>query len=137
MKRACDVCQVSYEAKRAASRYCSPKCRQRAARGKAKGQEIPRVVTIPTPDPTVVEGGLVDATIRRLRDAGVLDSVEGQSAIVLARRIEFGVMESGSAVAALSRELRAVMESALKSSTPAGNLIDELRAQREKRRTSA
>ena len=135
MERKCDVCQPPYQAKRAVSRYCSPKCRQRAARSKARGSEVARV-TIPSAH-IEQPAGLVEATIRRLQSASVLDSVEGQSALVLARRIESGSAESGSAVAALSRELRAVMDAALKSSAPAGNLIDELRAQREKRRTSA
>ena len=134
MERSCDVCQTPYEAKRPASRYCSPRCRQRSARGKARGNETPRVIPAPPVKPDL---GLVDATRRRLIAGNVLDSVEGQAALVIAARIERGAAESGSAVAALSRELRAVMETALKSSAPAGNLIDELRAQREKRRTSA
>lgn len=130
MLRACDVCRAEYDAKRPSSRYCSPRCRQRKARGQVAAET-------PPVREAVVDSGLVDATRRRLTEARALDTVDGQAALVLAHRIETGLTESGSAVAALSRELRAVMDAALKTTAPVGNLIDELRAQREKRRPSA
>jgi hypothetical protein len=63
------------------------------------------------------------------------DTVLGQQAMVLANRIVIEV--SGSSMAALSKELRAVMVEALDGVSAAVNPLDELRARRDGRRATA
>lgn len=129
MQRECDVCGVTYEAKRKTSRYCSTKCRTRASRTRADGGVVASLVVPPSPR----VGGLVPALTEELDAAGKLDSTLGQQALELARSIEAG-RETGSGVAALSKELRAVMAEALSDVVQAADPLDELRARRDAKR---
>jgi hypothetical protein len=76
--------------------------------------------------------GLLTVTEKTLSDAGVLDTVAGQQAVELARRIG-SPFETGSAVAAMSRQLQAVMTEALKFAA-AEDPLDELRKRRDAKR---
>ena len=132
MQRNCDHCGVSYNAKRKTSRYHSPNCRTAASRARAEGRAVSaEVVHIPP-----AAGGLLGATRRELDVAGRLDSALGQQALAIAARIAAGT-DSGSSLAALSKELRAVMGAALADVAAAVDPVDELRAWRDRKRAAA
>ena len=131
MERACDYCGTMYTPRRSTSRYHSPSCRAQAAKARAAG----RVVSLP-PAGDVPEGALVVATRRELVEAGMVETTLGQQALELARRISVG-HDSGSSIAALSKELRVVMSAALASVEDAGDPIDELKAWRDRKRSAA
>lgn len=128
MSRACDSCGSLYEPLRRTSRYCSGKCRKRAQRsGLAKPQTADR------PSAPAASGSLHAAVLAELKDASKDTAALGQACLALARRIDGGASESGSAIAALTRELRASLESALKVPTGSGDLLDELARKRQER----
>jgi hypothetical protein len=68
-----------------------------------------------------------------LTAAGCEFSSLGAQAIQIARRMT-NTFDTGSAFAALSKELRAVMGLAMSSATPEANPLDELRARRDAKR---
>ena len=107
MTRICDCCGREYSAKRATSRFCSDVCRMRMKRsGKAP---ILRVVEA-LPERLETPGSLLGATLIALQEAGTLETPGGRLAVSLATRLDDpNSSDSGSAVAALSRELRAVL----------------------------
>jgi len=64
----------------------------------------------------------------------MLDSHQGQAALLLARRMESGD-DAGAALAQMVRQLRETMASALSSAVPDEvDPVDELRARRDRRR---
>ena len=128
MQRACDSCGTDYEAKRPSSRYCSTKCRNRAARA---GTSKPRVATDAKPASTSTT--VADQVRRELGTQ--LDSAAGQMALSLAHRLD-GAVDTGSAMAAVARELRSILAELLGSTIQVADPIDELKAARERRRTS-
>lgn len=79
---------------------------------------------------------LVVQTERELDAAGVRDSVLGQTALRLAEKLA-GNFDTGSAMASLSREFRAVMAQALSDGTKKSDSIDELAARRMQRASGA
>lgn len=69
-----------------------------------------------------------------LATAGMLDSHQGQAALLLARRMESGD-DTGAALAQMVRQLRETMTSALLSAVPDEvDPVDELRARRDRHR---
>ena len=101
LRKTCDDCGSDYEARSARSRFCSDACRVRSSRKSSP------------PDPEVVSSDpLVKATTRELEAAGKLDTRIGHQALALARRMATGI-ETGGGVAALSRELRSVLDAAI------------------------
>ncbi len=100
---------------------------------------------VPTPPATseadrVPEGGvdvagdLVATLTRELRDAGRLDTWQGQSALALAVRLEHSAADTGSAVASLTRELRAAVTEAMKGVGAQKSAVEKLRDDLKKRR---
>lgn len=121
--RACEACGREFEAKRGNHRFCSATCRKRGKRGAT-------VVALDGGD--VIVGGLEDATQRQLAAAGRESCPAGVNALLLARRLD-QAGDTGSAVAALSRQHLAALEAALEGAEPAGDPVDELRHRRERR----
>lgn len=123
MQRNCDMCGRTFEAKRKDARYCGSTCRNNRARSGGRTPQIPDS-----------ENSLVAATTAELESAGKLNTILGQQALVLARRM--GTEVTG--VAALSKELSRVIAEALgKSKTSAvseSDGIDELRRRRDAKR---
>jgi hypothetical protein len=70
-----------------------------------------------------------------LQAAGRADTALGQQALALAERVN-NPRDTGSAIAALSKELRAVMVEALKGAEVAADPLDELRARRDRIRSA-
>ena len=76
---------------------------------------------------------VVAVVTAELTDAGMLDSHQGQAALLLARRLESGD-DTGAAMAQMVRQLQQTMASALASVEPAeADPVDELKARRESR----
>lgn len=105
-------CSVTFTPRHPTAQYHSATCRQRAARDRkaaaaeAKAEEKAG---------TDAEHNLVTVTRRELDQAGVLDTVDGQIALVLARR---AAEANASGVSTLMRELRTSISEA-KASKPA------------------
>lgn len=123
MDAQCAACGVAFEAQRATAKYCGATCRKR---GNRRGE-----VVVLAAAPVV---GLVEATRGELAAAGRLDTVLGQQALTLAERIT-NPRDTGSAIAALSRELSRVMAEAVKGAA-AADPLDELRARRDRIRSA-
>jgi len=80
------------------------------------------------------EGDVTAATRQELRAAGVERGAVGQLVLALARRIDGGASENGSALASLAKEFRASLGVVMTGAEPADDPIDELRRQRELKR---
>lgn len=132
MRRACDSCGREYVAKRSSSRFCSDRCRKRAQR--APGGSLTPAVALPVTGPPVA---LVAAVRRELESADRLDTVLGQQALDLARRVEDSSGETGAGLASLSKELRTVMTAAMAGVETAASPLDELRARRDRKRAKS
>ena len=147
---ACAECHEPFEAKRSTARYCSDRCRVRAHRkkgprmpspvNKAAAQATARaalansdVSAAPPPiedeDAPVLD--TVEATVRaELAKAGKQGTVLGQAALVLARRLDLPSLDTGSAIAALVKQLAATLDAAL---ADAEEDVDELELMRRRR----
>ena len=127
MQRPCDECGTTYTAKRASSKFCTPRCRVRANR---RGSDPAPVSVIALDAPTTAL--LTDATRVEL---GVLaETADGILLLTLAARID-AVPETSPALATLSKEF-AARKSDLMAHAPnaKANPFDELQALRERRR---
>jgi hypothetical protein len=130
--RNCDVCQRPFEASRPNAKFCGSTCRKRHSRGPADNHaDAP-------PDPGAdASNSLVKATTAELEAAGKLDTMLGQQALALARRMSGEV----TGVAALSKELSRVMAAAVANMPGAGSAavadeVDELRKRRNAKRAA-
>jgi len=128
MQRNCAVCDVPFEAQRYQAKYCGDTCRKRAQRGGIAGKTES---VAPPVDRKVA--GLIDAVTAELEAAGKANSVAGQHALELASRI-VNAPGMNTGVAALSKQLQAVLAEALRGATHAANPLDELRARRDRKR---
>lgn len=127
MQRSCEACGGAYEAKRSSSRFCSDRCRKRAKRS-GLNEPVP-----PRGPEHEAASAVLPSVVRQLTEAGALDSPAGQLCVTLATRLDTPGIDTGSAVAAVSRELRAVLADALGTAETAADPIDELRERRDRR----
>jgi len=123
VQRICDVCGRDFEAKRRDAKTCSATCRSNK-----RNQSSP-------PDRDEIgSNSLVKATTAELEAAGKVDTMLGQLAISLAGRMS----GTTTGLAALSRELRSVIDAALgvkvPGVAPVVDDVDELRARRDAKR---
>ena len=127
MQRKCASCGRSYVAARPNSKFCGDTCRKRAQRSPKRSTTKPvePILSIPT--------GLGSVTARELDAADRLDTVLGQAALVLARRIE-SPMETGSSIASMTKQLRETLADALKGAQQVADPLDEIRARRDSKR---
>jgi hypothetical protein len=138
MRVRCSVCGKPFEAQRPTAKYCGSTCRVRQSR-KAKPAPDPASetpVVTPIKPLETVEDSLVTAVKADLEAAGRLETALGRQALRLAERMG-SAFDTGSAIAALSRELRAVMAEALSGGEKAGDSLDELAARRVKKAAGA
>jgi signal transduction histidine kinase len=129
MTRACDQCGADYDAKRPSSRFCSARCRNRhsrAAGSRPKATKVPNEAPAEQPPDTAI----ADHVARELGDQA--NTAAGQMAVALARRLDANI-DTGSAMAAVARELRTLMTEVLGTQPQAADPIDELRARRDRR----
>lgn len=132
MQRLCAVCSTPFEAQRPQAKYCSATCRVRNSRGGGIANQPPPE---PPSDGQPTEG-LTDAVRKALESAERVNTIAGQHALELARRIVSAPgMNTG--VAALSKQLQAVLAEALQNSSNVVDPVDELRARRDAKRSAA
>jgi hypothetical protein len=129
-------CGKTFEAKRKNAVYCSPRCRQRGYRGKLDATPAPaRTAGKPAGRPARRRRGEVQKYTRaELAAAGKVDTAAGQAALLLARRMDAGDVETGAALAAMVREHANAMERALKDgpdTDPVKARADEVAARRD------
>lgn len=134
-------CRRSIEGKRSGARFCSDTCRKRSRRraepavvvelgGDEGGDEKPLATGSAPREPEIV------AVYRSaLVDAGRLETPLGQHVLVLARKM-VGAAETGSGVAALSRQLDAVFDKAMKG-VARGDSLDEFTKRLQAKRAAA
>lgn len=145
MDRACDVCGITYTAKRASSRYCSPRCKTRAHRASdavkaqptSKAQPRPEapVVPIPTPEPAeALAVSVAESTRRALVELGRLESPLGQATMVLARRLDNPGSDTGAGLASLAKQYQATFAVATEGAKVEEDPLDELRARRDRKK---
>ena len=130
MQRPCDECGKVYAARRPTSKYCSSGCRSRASVRRSKGIPAPTRVATPASAPTAT-GRLAAATLAELGPAA--ETADGLLLLALAERID-AAADTGSSIAALSREYAARKADMLAAAPAVANPLDELRALRERRR---
>jgi hypothetical protein len=121
------TCGKTFEARHPKARYCSDRCRKR------KGKAEATVTQLPTSEP--VSTGVEAATTKALTDVSRLDSPLGQACLVLARRLDRPGLDTGSAVAAVAKQLEAMLASATRGAgglTSPQQLQDELAERRRK-----
>lgn len=131
--RACDACGSLYQPLRRTSRYCSGRCRKRAQRSglaAPKDDGAAREERAGRPAP---RGTVTAAVVAELREAKRETSALGQTCIALAQRIDAAHGESGSALAALTRELRAALDATLTAAGAQTDVLDELAEARRRR----
>lgn len=135
MDRLCEHCGRVYDAQSPRAKFCkTPSCvRERDAkrqrRKKAGGSGA--VVQFPSPVSDDRAAGPLEVAARvELEAAGQLESLAGQNAVAVARRMDAASSDTGSSYAALSKELRAAMGEALKDAPRVADAFDELRARR-------
>ena len=138
MGRPCDVCETTYTAKRASSRYCSERCKKRAQRAPAtqrsgeRRQARPNTAVVPIPQPEVT-AGVAESTRRKLDEMGRLDTPLGQATMVLARRMDSPDGESGSGLASVAKQLAVTLAAVTSDVRRPDDLLDELRARRDRK----
>ena len=132
LKRTCAHCGEEFIAKRPTAKYCGTTCRTRATRARESGATAAPIVPADHGFDEV-PSGLIEVTRRTLDDSGVLDTVSGQSALLLAARLGSN-HETGAAMAALSKQLEALVASALASVSRADRMDEVTRRRDEKLR---
>lgn len=131
--RECAQCGLPFVGQRSTAKYCSATCRARASKTKTRVEAQSAAESTST-------GGrrrrpLVTVTRRVLREAGVLDTVAGQRAVLLAERAS-NPAETGSAVAALSKQVQEAVDMAL-GSVRVDDAMDEVTRRRDEKLAAA
>lgn len=117
--KACEACGVEFEPSRKTQRFHAPACRERA-------RYVPKSTKPKTP--VSVEA----ATLRTLEAAGAVESPLGQTALVLAARLDVAG-ESGATLAQLAKELRASLEAATKAGSVVADPVERAKSRRAQR----
>lgn len=135
--RNCAHCGEPFVGQRTTAKYCSKRCRVGASRARKRSDnpDLAPITPLPMPVTPSAEPAephpLVAATERTLREAGVLDTVDGQRAMLLAERMA-NPREAGTAVATLSTRLHEAVEAALSSVTRVDRM-DEVTKRRDEK----
>lgn len=112
MLKPCGRCGKQFEAKRSTAKYCGSTCRSQASLIRGEGGEVVPLNIVPPATSTDAESGLVAITRETLTAAKVVDTVPGQSALILAARIMAG-QDTGSAMSSMVKQLAASTAEAL------------------------
>lgn len=129
MVKKCESCPKRFESRSPKARFCSDKCRKRASRSRTPdGSDSDGEASV-----IVAPAGVLVATLRELERAGRADTPLGQIALALAARLQFATADTGSALASVSKELRATLAAATEGAERAADPVDELRRKREER----
>lgn len=123
----CERCGEPFEAKRRDRRTCSDACRV------ALNTRTRRANTEAAAEKPDVPVDVVASTLAELAAAGRQNSALGQSALLLAYRIDRSQADTPQAVAALVKQHNATLADALKGVGKASR-VDELKARRDAKR---
>lgn len=137
-RQKCEHCGKAFDAKTKRARFCSSvECRRARARLR-KRSERGQVLEFPAPpkDETPVDS-VHAATLAELVAVTREHTPLGRAALVLAGRLDRADGDTGSSTAALARELRVTLEEALRDAPRTADALDDLEAQRQKRRQGA
>lgn len=129
VERTCEACGRAFDAPRA--RFCGARCRKRAQRGPGAGGVFSN---LPSPP---LSTDLLARVRADLETAGVLGTTAGQQALLLAARVQTPGVDTGSAVASLSKRLSEAMAEALVPARPPVSPLDELKTRRDRKRIGA
>jgi len=129
MSRSCLACGESLEGTRQ-KKYCANNgvCKMRYHRG-ARAEP---------PDGEEPNGiqSTEAATMLTLAESGRLGTPLGQTAMVLARRIDRSHMDTGAGVASLAKQLAATLTEATAGADVESDRLDELRLKRDRKRNA-
>lgn len=130
----CAQCGESFEAARATAKFCGPRCRQQSRRAMPRkapepvavdaepdGEETPRILVVTRTE------------VERMKKT---DTVLGQQALELAARLA-SPKDTGSAIAAVSRELDRVMLRLQSGAAQAEDQLASARRRRDEKRRQA
>ena len=120
----CVACGKTFEAQRSTKRYCSTSCRTRASTG--------AVVPMVKPEEPKSAGSVYAATLTELTEANRVSTAQGQAALRLAELIDAGG-QTGSAVAALTKEWATRLAVATEGAAVKADPVDELRMRRDRK----
>jgi len=84
-------------------------------------------------DAPVLNTQVYQTTLDQLTKAERLDTPLGQSALVIASRIDYSSRESGSGLTSLTRGLMEILDLALAGSAVEDDPVDELKAKRDEK----
>jgi hypothetical protein len=126
----CEACGGEFDAPKA--RFCQrPECKRMRSTLRKRSERRGAVVALPPSD--VEARSNVEVTRAALVAADRLDSPAGVNALTLAARLDSCGTDTGSAVAALSKQHLAALDAAVSGATRVADPVDELRQRREKR----
>lgn len=141
--RKCAYCGEVFTPQRANGKYCKPSHRTRASQTRGKLVVLP---STPDADAAGIEPpaaaappstvGVLAATRKELEEAGCVDTALGQLALGHAAKLQY-VPETASGTAALSRELRQVLDAALGRAGNGSDALDEIGKRRQQKYNSA
>lgn len=136
--RRCDACPSLYQPLRVTSQFCSGRCRKRAQRARLKDVVAPTKTSggATSPPPSTL-GPIASALLAELREQNKDTSSLGAQALDLAARIDDAKAESGSALAALNRELRACRAELQAQQAPVEDALEVMRRKRAERLAGA
>jgi hypothetical protein len=134
----CAACGSSFSARSPRARFCrEPACRRQRERARKRAKRVGAPVEPEIVQPVAAAprpaGGVFAATLSALQQAGRVATPAAQIAIALSVRIDHGAEDTGSSLAALSREHRAALGQALEGAGRESSPLDEIKAQRQKR----
>ena len=111
MDKECEFCSKSFTAQRSTARFCSTTCRVKASTARKNGENVVDLPQIVAETPR--SSDLVETITRQLTDAGKIDTYAAQQCLVMARKMQNSVLDTGSATAALSKEIDRLMTALL------------------------
>ena len=123
MEVTCAGCGIEFEGKRSTAKYCGPTCRKR---GQRRGGPVVAVDQGDELEPVPAAVGLVESYREALAEADRLNTPLGQHVLTLAQKMT-GAFETGSGIAALSKQLDAVFDKAM-AGIKRGDAVDEFSA---------
>lgn len=137
MVRVCKGCGKPFDHPGKAKFCADVGCRRERDRVRKRPQ--PGVVvdfkaTAPGAEPALEDGlSVYNATLDALTSVNRLETPAGQAALRLAKRLDAATTDSGSSIAAVSKQHLATLSEALKGAPRAATQLDELRQRRAQR----
>lgn len=107
-----------------------------ASRRAAAAAPASPTVAAPAP-PGLGSSAVHDATWKVLADANLVDTPLGRIALRLADRLDTSTLDTGSAMAAVAKQLESTLEKATASAPAQADPLDELRRLRDQKRRDA